>query len=126
MTGPGIGGKRKLTETEISKASALRLEGQTWRELAARFGVGEKAVRRALDPAFDVRFQEYRRRANAKRRGRWNPPPGIESLMRFAPSAEALAERERAFAFHDRPVTAELMGDPLPGRSALDRQSRIA
>ena len=36
------------------------------------------------------------------------------------PSAETIAERERAFSSGHRDYTAEFCGDPLIGRSALD------
>lgn len=41
----------------------------------------------------------------------------------IVPSAAALAEREKAMACVDtRDLTARIFGDPLPGRSALDKR----
>jgi Myb-like DNA-binding domain len=37
-------------------------------------------------------------------------------------SAEALIERDRRYAIKPRDLTAELMGDPLPGESALEKR----
>lgn len=33
-----------------------------------------------------------------------------------------IAERDRAMSYETRDITAALMGDPLPGRSALDKK----
>lgn len=50
---------------------------------------------------------------------------GFNLVFRHAPPApEALAERDRALAAGPQSVTARVFGDPLPGRSALDRKHR--
>jgi hypothetical protein len=40
------------------------------------------------------------------------------------PSPAAIAEAKRAHALGHQSTVAALMGDPLPGRSALDRRSQ--
>jgi hypothetical protein len=41
----------------------------------------------------------------------------------FRASVEALAERDRRMSLQHTSLTAALQGDPLPGRSALDKRA---
>lgn len=47
---------------------------------------------------------------------------GHDVFASVAPSAEALAERDRLAMLEPVSLTAALLGDPLPGRSALDKR----
>ncbi len=54
-----------------------------------------------------------------------NPYPGQSHITSFRveiPSRVA-AERDRAMELGPQSITAAMMGDPLPGRSALDRRN---
>ncbi len=67
---------------------------------------------------------EIKRDYDAQRRRNRAGQGGLAPLHTFqrAPPPEILAERDAALANHVE-VTAVLMGDPLPGRSALDRKA---
>lgn len=66
---------------------------------------------------------EIKRDYDAQRRRNHAGQGGLPPLHTFqrAPPPEVLAERDAALANHVE-VTAVLMGDPAPGRSALDRR----
>jgi hypothetical protein len=96
----------------------MRAGGSPWPEVfAALPDQAPNALRFALDPAFaDKRRQQQRQRRRAGKTGR----AGKRSV-----EIDATATSLRSLILHDaRDLTARLCGDPLPGRSALDRRGR--
>jgi hypothetical protein len=96
----------RLTDDERTAALSLRTEGCTWAETARRLGVGTTALRLGCDPEYrEKRYAENRerdrRRAASLTRERVAPPPTVGSPITLS-----------QFWF----------GDPVPGRSALDRR----
>lgn len=121
---------RALTDEEIRIATRLRHEGVTdprakgvrdWRKVAKMMGVSECSIIKHFDPA------AYARRHGKKLDGR-----DVERVVRklgcgvkfdgsvYVPP-HILEERERALSIAPS-ITAAIFGDPLPGRSALDRK----
>lgn len=49
-------------------------------------------------------------------------PRGEDHTVHVAVPREALADRDRRMALEHASLTAALLGDPLPGRSALDKR----
>ena len=83
-----------MSPEQIEQAQTMRRNEMPWAHIAKHFGVTPDTVRRVLDPEWAAR-----RRA------------GItdgERLLREVPA-------------DTRDLTARALGDPLPGRSALDR-----
>lgn len=105
------------SDDDVRAAAALfascKAEGltnaQTDLAIASELGKTISAVRRRRE-YYGVAFANGRRAARAYR---------YDSRV----SQLALAERDRAMAA-ERSLTAELCGDPLPGRSALKRRDR--
>jgi hypothetical protein len=99
----------RLTDDERAAALALRAEGCTWAETARRLGVGTTALRLGCDP-------EYRERRYAENRERdRRRAAGLVRERAVPPPAPVLVRG---------PVTLSQFwfGDPVPGRSALDRR----
>lgn len=117
-----------LTPAEIRTARELRIHGKNWREIGDAVKRSSETVRRAIDPD----FREFRQRqVNAARDRRTGKEPRparyIQSLgnhvvtsMREIAPPEVLAERDRRSEL-PRTIGMLLLGDPLPGRSALER-----
>lgn len=88
---------------EISLAKRLRNEGHTYSVIAKQIGRTAGAVERKL-------FRPGR------------SPEAWRSAFHNPPIPEHVAaERERAYSA-ELPIGADLMGDPRPGRSALDQR----
>ncbi len=76
-----------------------------------------------------IRRRERNRVRMMRRRAKGTPERDRPPVRHFyagglAPSPETIEEAARAIAAGPRNITAALCGDPLPGRSALDRRSR--
>lgn len=96
----------------------------SWERLAREIGVTSDSVRRAVDPGYAERrnAQLHARRmaerpATAKRINR--VPDTSPELRRDAASRIAEIPKDT------RSVTGRILGDPLPGRSALDRRGNV-
>lgn len=93
----------------LATVRKMREAGIAWKRIAARTGVGEYRLKAALIPG----WREKRRDQMREWRGRAAPakPREVEASIRLPPLPQ-----------DNRDLTARLMGDPLPGRSALDRR----
>ena len=95
----------------LARARKLRAAGKSWADIGAHFGYHENTIRKRLDPDFAD-----------SRRLRYTAPA---LCMRAMEPRLTPAEAERALAtvpLDTRTIQARFLGDPLPGRSALDRQ----
>jgi hypothetical protein len=90
-----------LTSDEIHTARLLRSEGKTIEQIARRLKRSREAVSDACVGLDRLVFNEVR--------------PTVVP-------ARVLAERDARLSLSHRDVTAAIAGDPLPGRSALDRK----
>lgn len=106
----------QLSSDLIRQARTLRAEGMGWKPLARELGTTYFKIRRTLDRVF-------RAEMTAKGKKQWatyvRPQNIVKAIAR--PSNEVLEERNRAY-YPEISLTAFLMGDPRPGRSALDRK----
>lgn len=101
----------------------IRREGRErigWRKLAADHGMNEDTLRRAADPVWaETRRQQINSSRAAERAGMGSAGQPDRRDKRIG-RAGAVA---RAPEIEDtRTITGQIFGDPLPGRSALDRE----
>jgi hypothetical protein len=108
---------RALTDSELAFAIDLRRREYGIKKIARMIGgVADSVVDRALREALGDEDLQYRA-AGRPQLDRTKPA----SAERTRSPSEAFAERDAVLAGAPRSLTAALCGDPLPGRSALDR-----
>lgn len=90
------------------RARELFKSGLGIEDIADRFGRGVETIRHWIKGGGDKN-----RRIHPTNPGRFAADRDFESLKTLVP-------------IDDRPIGARLMGDPLPGRSALDRKNNTA
>jgi hypothetical protein len=99
-----------LSPEVIRRARELRTAGTAWAEIGARLGYSENTIRTRIDPDFN-----------------WpNKATGSFLYIREGETRVSKADAERALRaipIDTRTRVARFMGDPIPGRSALDRKS---
>jgi hypothetical protein len=103
--------KLPITEELISRARALRHNGASWTDIRRELGIGDERLRRVMEPGFKERRNRDIRNARATRGYRGEPK------MRLSPEETKLALA--TVPSDTRDLTSRLLGDPLPGRSAL-------
>lgn len=128
----------------IERASQIRAQGGSWHDCIAATGLGVYVLRCALEPGYREAIFAQQKAAAQVRQGRAKrirppkPPTAVPKLARKAPERacratghsaasvtvpkDVLFERDRVMSTTPRNLTAVLCGDPLPGRSALDRR----
>jgi hypothetical protein len=107
----------------LEAVTAMRAAGKKWVEIQRYFGVSYFVIRR-LDHDWAAKTQ--RRVDEARRRfggGARSLNPRNSELVKNKPSAIDVAARLAEIPVDTRELTGVLMGDPLPGRSALDRMT---
>ena len=92
---------RPLTSDEIRTARLLRREGETFGQIARRLGCSRETIRKACKGLARIVIH------------------GVQAVV--VPD-HVLAEREQRLARQPRDLIAAIVGDPLPGSSALDRK----
>ena len=103
---------------DLDRANSMRAARTPWTHIASTLGVGVKALRSQLDPEFLERYRSSR----SERTGRF-----IGSFNYFHAEYDRdvdprMVEARRAAIPKDtRSLTGQLLGDPLPGRSALHK-----
>lgn len=114
---------RTLTTAEVAECARLRKAGRTWTEIGRLYGVSYCHLRGALDPKWAAARRE------ASRQARWQREAEQRRTMKRGkafreferPTARADAERLMQDIPPDtRDLTGILLGDPLPGRRAID------
>lgn len=118
---------KPLSDTQTERARRYRREGMPWSTIGARLGVSPERLRYWIDPGY---AEHRRKRTNAnRRRAYWAEPRQFGARV----SAGHVSPQDLASAVANVPVDtrsrmARFMGDPLPGRSALDakRNSRFS
>jgi hypothetical protein len=118
---------KPVTPNLIEQAKLLRRNHLSWRSIAMRLDVSEWHIHCAVEP----HFREFRRNCvrNPPKDKRVTVNSSVGHEVRYRnhqPPAEVLREAELALELRLKPrsPTAELLGDPLPGRSALDQRQR--
>lgn len=92
---------RLLTPDEIHTARLLRREGKTFGQIAQYLGRSRETISEACKGLARI---------------------VIHDAQAVAIPDHVLAEREQRLALQPRDLTAAIVGDPLPGSSALDRK----
>jgi hypothetical protein len=110
---------------EIETAKKMRADKFTFLVIAERLGRTQWSVRARLDrEAMTPEQLRARDRGNNARRSLRNRRPLDDHLHLAGPTPEMVAklldERDERCAVEPRDLTAILMGDPLPGYSALE------
>ena len=115
-----------VTPRLIEQAKILRANHLSWRSIAMRLDVSEWHIHCAVEPAFREFRRNRVRNPPKDKRETVNSAVGHEVRSRtHQPPAEVLREAEEALELRlKRSPTDELLGDPLPGRSALDQRQR--
>ena len=126
-----------LTPHLIERAKLMRMDYASWNAIAKTLDVSEYCIRCAVDAA----YRAYRRQIEISRRKSERTPKiernrirpkinhavqhAVRSTTHLAPP-EVLEERELALEqrLEPRSITAQLLGDPLPCRSALNHRKR--
>lgn len=127
-----------LTPEQLERAAQMRTRDKiTWAKIASQFGVTEYVLRCAVDKGYHMRQRALCSNAKRRRQGlpvlerelpgpQFSGPPPVRAKLHieraFRAPAEVLAERDRRMALEHASLTAALLGDPLPGRSALDKR----
>jgi hypothetical protein len=109
--------KHIFTDSDLRTAKRMRAAGRSWESLGEHFRCDPETVRRQIDPDYrKVRSDRYRPGSSAFH--------VLRTLDRI-PREEA-ARRISSVPPDTRSAFQRLMGDPLPGRSALDRSATEA
>lgn len=107
-----------VPQETIELARQLRAMGVNWSEISRRCGMSIEMIRRRIDPGYSQRRHAQNREAGRKQVGK------ILHVYDGARLKPEEAEQALASVPPDtRPFFARLMGDPLPGRSALERRT---
>lgn len=101
---------RMIPLETLELATALRAEGKSWNSIGRAVGFDGDVIRWRIDPVFV-----------SKHRGRYN---GHSSalIVRDRMTQADLEHLKRTIPPDTRSFTARAFGDPLPGRSALDKR----
>ncbi len=101
----------------------LRAGRATWMDIQRHTGIPVERLKRALLPGFremrNERAAESKRRRRAEREAGALPALPGERRRITPEEAEAVL---RTVPMDTRSITGRMFGDPLPGRSALDRR----
>jgi len=116
---------RLWTAEDDEEFQRLCTQPLTYAQIGQRIGRSKGAVEQHfhkmhLDAAQRQARAEYNRRYQRETRAHACAGSGRASKPALRIPADVLAERDRAFSAA-RDLTAEIFGDPRPGRSALDR-----
>lgn len=105
--------QREIVRESLPKIQRMRQEGLTYKKIAETLGVQVGALDAILNPERTERINELRRQRRLKEGGRKS------SFVHYTePHLEVKGEMPPP---DTRDLTARLLGDPLPGRSYLDR-----
>ena len=118
------------TAEELKLATDMRAEGKTHPEIAKAVGRSKKAVRNKLNKT-SFTSEELVKRAQSAKLYRARSCTQNErrvhadgySTVGSRPTEELIRERDERSALRPRDLTAAFFGDPLPGRSALERRA---
>jgi hypothetical protein len=109
----------------LEKAKAMR--PMSWWKIGQKLGVSHTFLQYNLEPGYDV--QERKRKINARRRERAREQGIVGSSFVHLTETTKQARLDARKLLKEIPedtrsITGFIFGDPLPGRSALDREQR--
>ena len=101
---------------QINEAKSMRKAGVKLKTIARHYGVAPTTLKCKID----LEYAERRKERNNANRRIYGPGSGIKDMDRTI--SEDVAARLAEIPRDTRDLTARLMGDPLPGRRAIDRR----
>jgi hypothetical protein len=105
--------QREIVRENLDAIKRMRGEGKMYKKIAEILGVKVGALDAILRPDRIERINELRRQSRRNQGGRKS------TFAHYTePRPEVLGEREPP---DTRDLTGRILGDPLPGRSYLDR-----
>lgn len=110
-----------LTSEQIEEARQLQARGWTIIRIAERLGCYRQTIKRVLDPEYAVKRRIQVREARQIREPSLPRKTARENATAVSIKEDAAA-RLAEIPPDTRSLTARLAGDPLPGRSALDKR----
>lgn len=125
-----------LTPENLEKARAMRADNASWGTIVAATGISMYVLRAQIDPNFKEHRREQVKRYRLGRTNRWpaitrREQPKVSNATGHCVSsgpmsipAERLADQERVRSYEPATITAALLGDPPPWRSALAQRRR--
>ena len=111
-----------LTDDQLRQATEMRANGMAIFAIAAALGVPDDRVRKTIDPVYRERVRAEKARQHYRNRSRIDA--GIEPIDRKA--VRDAARLRQQIPPDTRGLTARIAGDPLKGRSALDKERGVA
>jgi excinuclease UvrABC helicase subunit UvrB len=118
----------RWTAEEVSRAIEMRDLGMTADKIGVALGRSTKSIKNKFivlsqTPEQRIKRNEYERERRRDRDKTFSRKAGIvfEAHKARIPDA-VIAERDARYSASHRDLTAAFFGDPLPGRSALDRK----
>ena len=117
-----------LTEAQIAAARRMHFkEGKSFAVIATRFLCTPETIRTHLDPVYAKKRRDAKRasdrRHHAKQREQRLADPVLHPrVLHGGPTKREWQNRVAEIPDDTRDLTARVFGDPLPGRSALDRR----
>lgn len=118
----------KLASDQVREARKMRDQGLPWTAIVAKLGVHKETIQRAVVAGFRDNINQ-RLRAAYRVRANGGIPPEMYARRthkapkdsKFEPPPQVIAESIAARS-HPLTINQSMFGDPLPGRSALDRR----
>lgn len=108
-----------MTPAQVMQAKRWVAQGRNYAWMSKTFGCAPHTIRRAIDPEWAERRREQINQAR-RTRALEKAPSTIAVRPRPQISQDVEAELERLRSLILTP-NQSVLGDPLPGRSALDR-----
>jgi hypothetical protein len=129
-----ISKRRAYTPEQLALAHQMMEQKHPWRQIAKTLGdQNDNSIRRQIEPGYRENRNHQQRLNSARRRGeivkkasQYKNPRGFTHKpgQRMEPPAFLWEERARALSGDVTPNHV-LLGDPLPGRSALDKRNSV-
>jgi len=110
---------------DLDAARRMRAKGAAWTAIGKRFGFGGEYVKRRVDPEYAEHRRTSIRESRRIRRQVLGLPPVKAGRPSGIPSPETRRDAERILSTlppDTRTPIQKLMGDPPPGRSALEQR----
>jgi hypothetical protein len=115
-----------LTPVEEDLVRQWRIERLSWRVITRILMKGEHAIRKEIEPGYMLaeRYKYFVRRGTGMPTHAYERKPCSYKVDKdsFTVPQYLWNDRERRVMLEHHSLTAQLMGDPLPGYSALDRR----
>lgn len=107
--------KRDQIKPEVER---MRLDGFSWAAIGRKLGVRQELAKRAVDAEYDAKIRERQKNYHRERRQTFKVGKKNHFVRHEVIDPSVL----NTIPPDTRTFTARALGDPLPGRSALDRK----